>query len=443
MSVSAEVSGPPKEHSGDSPPRSLRRNISWAVAGNIIYSGCQWGILVVLAKLGSPTLVGVFGLALAITAPVMMFASLQLRAVQATDASGRYEFRDYLGLRLVATALALLVIIAIALASGLQTEVAMVVIAMGVGKAFESISDTVSGLLQQHERMGRMAYLSTVKGVVSLAAMALLLWLTGSLFWGMIAVAVVWAIRLVAFDFPVAMRVMEAKTKQEILPRFHGKTMLQLALPVLPLGFATLPISLTTQVPRYFIEYHLDTHALGMFVVCASFMKLGNSFFTTLGQATTPRLAQYHQAGKSKAFLRLMAKTLGLSIGMGLIGLIAVTLAGGEILSILFTAEYAEQADVLFWVTLATVIFLQGWIEQLLISVKLFRALLLVSLLVLAVLTVLCTIFVPTYGVIGAAYALVGAGIARASIVGLVLWRLKPFTAEMPQPNPICEPRVA
>ena len=39
-------------------PITLRRNFSWTFVGNLVYSGCQWGMLVVLAKLGSPGMVG-------------------------------------------------------------------------------------------------------------------------------------------------------------------------------------------------------------------------------------------------------------------------------------------------------------------------------------------------------------------------------------------------
>ena len=40
------------------PGASLRWNFSWTFVGNIIYSGCQWGMLVVLAKVGNPEMVG-------------------------------------------------------------------------------------------------------------------------------------------------------------------------------------------------------------------------------------------------------------------------------------------------------------------------------------------------------------------------------------------------
>ena len=89
---------------------TLRVNFLWTLAGNVIYAACQWGILVALAKLGTPQMVGEFALALAVTAPILIGAGLSLRSVQATDALGEYEFRDYFSLRLLTSAAAVLAV---------------------------------------------------------------------------------------------------------------------------------------------------------------------------------------------------------------------------------------------------------------------------------------------------------------------------------------------
>jgi polysaccharide biosynthesis protein PslG len=39
-------------------PLTLRRNFSWTFIGNVVYTACQWGMLVVLAKLGSSEMRG-------------------------------------------------------------------------------------------------------------------------------------------------------------------------------------------------------------------------------------------------------------------------------------------------------------------------------------------------------------------------------------------------
>ena len=65
---------------------SLRQNFKWNFVGNFVYGACQWGMLVVLAKLTSPEMVGRFALGLAITAPIVLLSQLQLHGVQETDA---------------------------------------------------------------------------------------------------------------------------------------------------------------------------------------------------------------------------------------------------------------------------------------------------------------------------------------------------------------------
>src|SRR5450759_4705386 len=80
--------------SADTQGLSLRRNFGWTVAGNVIYAGCQWGVLIVIAKSGTPAMVGQFALALAVTAPIMILANQGLRALQATDAQRHFTFGD-------------------------------------------------------------------------------------------------------------------------------------------------------------------------------------------------------------------------------------------------------------------------------------------------------------------------------------------------------------
>ena len=94
---------------------SLRRNAAWTLAGNLSFGGCQWGILIVLAKVGSADMMGQYILGVAVTSPIIMFASLQLRAVQSTDVRGEYLCGHYVGLRLVTAAVAVAVIAGVAL----------------------------------------------------------------------------------------------------------------------------------------------------------------------------------------------------------------------------------------------------------------------------------------------------------------------------------------
>lgn len=257
-------------------PLSLRHNFSWTFIGNAIYAACQWGMLVVLAKLGSPEMLGQFTLGLAITAPVIMFTNLQLRIIQATDAKRQYLFGDYLALRLIFTGLALFLIVGVTFTAGYRWETSLIILLIGLAKAFESISDIFYGLIQQHERMDRIAISMTIKGLLSLCFLSLGVYITGNALWGTIGLAVAWAIVLVSYDIQSGALMLKGlpKTLQSeisgirdlfvvIKPRWHLETQRQLIALSLPLGIVMMLISLNSNIPRYFIERYLGERELG------------------------------------------------------------------------------------------------------------------------------------------------------------------------------------
>jgi nitrate reductase gamma subunit len=93
-------------------------SVFWTLSGYAVYMACQWAMLILVVRLGSPEKVGEFSLGLAISAPVILFTNLGLRRLQVTDAARRFTFADYFGLRLLMNALALCGIAAIAFGSG-------------------------------------------------------------------------------------------------------------------------------------------------------------------------------------------------------------------------------------------------------------------------------------------------------------------------------------
>src|SRR5437870_12473778 len=99
---------------------SLRCNVAWALAGNLGYSACQWGILICIAKLGTAADVGRFALGLALTAPVITLTNLNLRLLQSTDAREDHPFSVYMSVRLIGTVLGLAVIAAMAFGLGYE-----------------------------------------------------------------------------------------------------------------------------------------------------------------------------------------------------------------------------------------------------------------------------------------------------------------------------------
>jgi O-antigen/teichoic acid export membrane protein len=385
---------------------TLRANFTWTFAGNVVYSGCQWGMLMVLAKLGSPEMVGQFALGLAVTTPIIMFANLQLRSVQATDARREYRFGHYLALRLLTTALAILVIIGIVFGGGYRQETALVILAVGASKAFESISDVVYGLLQHHERMDRIAHSMMIRGLLSLSALGAAVYLTRSVFWGATALAVVWAILLIAYDLPNGGRVLYVWGGESLRPCWDLPELVRLAWLSLPLGFVMMLISLNTNIPRYFIQHYLGERELGIFAAMGYLMVAGTTVINALGQSASPRLAVYYAGLDLEAFWRLVGRRVGLGAALGAAGILVALVLGRETLTALYRPEYAEHTAVFVWLMVAASVgYVASFLGYGMTAARYFRPQLPLFGLCGAASALGCLWLVPRFGLMGAAWA--------------------------------------
>ncbi|MGF1936148.1 MAG: lipopolysaccharide biosynthesis protein [Nostoc sp. ChiQUE02] len=392
-------------------PLTLRGNFSWTFAGNLVYSACQWGMLVMLAKLGSPEIVGQFTLGLAITAPVIMFTNLQLRIVQATDARKQYPFSDYLGLRLISTALALAIIAVISLSGGFRWETSLVIFLIGLAKAFESISDIFHGLIQQHDRMDRIAMSLMIKGPLSLLLLGIGVYMSGHVLWGVVGLVFAWAVVLVGCDIRSGILMLQ---RSQLQPRWHRKTLIKLVWFCLPLGFVMMLISLNTNIPRYFIERYLGERELGIFAAIAYLMVAGNMVVSALGESSISRLAKYYAAKDAIAFRTLLLKLIGIAVLVGVTGVLVAAVAGGQILTFVYRHEYAEQTNLFIWLMVAAGInYISSFLGYGMTACQYFLIQMPLFVTVATISTIACLWLLPSLGLLGAAIALVIATIIQ------------------------------
>ena len=412
-----------------SKPLTLRRNFSWTLVGNVVYAACQWGMLVVLAKLGSREIVGQFTLGLAVTAPVLMLANLQLRAVQVTDARHEYRFGDYLGLRLMTTGLALLVIILITVVAGYRWETSLIILVVGLAKAVESVSDVFYGLLQQHERMDRIALSMMIKGPLSLLLLGIGVYLTGKVLWGVVGLAVAWSVVLVGFDIRSGALMLGSISNPiatALRPRWQMKTLRKLVWVALPLGFVMMLLSLNTNIPNYLIERHLGERELGVFAAIAYLMVAGSMVVSALGESASPRLAKYYEAGNNAAFRTLLLKMVGISVLLGGAGVLVAAVGGRQLLTLIYRPEYAEHADLFVWLmVVAGIGYVSSFLGCGMTAARYFGVQMPLFALVTTITAIAGLWLIPSQGLQGAAIALLIAAIVRVSMsLGVILHAL-------------------
>lgn len=395
----------------DTRSRSLRENVVWTLLGNGCYAASQWGMLMLLSKASSPETVGRFALGLALTAPVIMLANLQLRSVLATDARGEHPFRRYAALRLWCSAAAMAVMTAIALFAGYDREVAAVVLLIGGGKVVESWSDIYLGYLQRRERMDRVSRSLLIKSALFLAAF----WF-GVKLGGLIpAVALLAAARLAAFLLIDAPEVVRLGGGREIRPRGRWRDLKGLAWTALPLGLATMLSSLQTNIPRYFIEHFRSAADLGVFAAMSYLLVVGGLVVNALGQSASPRLANHFASGETAAFRRLLLRMVGIGLGLGAAGVAVAALAGRQLLSLLYTAEYSREIDLfILLAVISGLVYASIFFGTALNAMRRFAVKMPLQAIGAALLTVMCRLLVPGQGMRGAVLAMLVSTLAMA-----------------------------
>ncbi|MEN6521637.1 MAG: oligosaccharide flippase family protein [Armatimonadota bacterium] len=386
---------------------SLRKNFSWTFAGNVVYAASQWAMLMLIAKFGNPKMVGQFSLGLALTAPIFMFTNLQLRSIQATDARGNYSFNIYLGLRLLMSCLALILVIGITLVSSYHLDVMLVVVTIGAAKFVESISDIFQGLFQLHERMNLIAIAQMIKGPLSVVFLACGIYYTKSILFGSLGLLLAWLSVLVFYELRVSRIIKKQVNITSICPLWIPTKLTQLAVIALPLGIVTMLVSLNANIPRYTIERFMGQRELGIYAAMAYSMVAGLTVSGALGQSAAPRLARYYVAADMSAFMHLLIRLVIVFIVFGALGVLLAACFGKELLTVLYTPEYAEHTEVFTIMAIASAISFTGSIFiYALTAARCLVNQIPLYLLATAATCILSFYLIPRYGLAGAAYAL-------------------------------------
>jgi O-antigen/teichoic acid export membrane protein len=421
-----------------SPPRpvKLRVNILWSLAGTAVYSLCQLGILVVLAKLGTHEMLGQFALGLAIASPVMICAGLSsLRIVQATDAHAAHRFQDYLALRILTTVAGLAAVAGILYFASYAPKTAGVVLIVAVAKAIENLSDVFGGLLQNRERMDLLALSAMLRGTLSLLAMAIGLYLTRDVLIAVSCLAFSWALTLILFDVRVGTALLSTpfrtgsmgaalKSVGDLLQGpWNRRALIAIGVLALPVVIAAALTSFNTNIPRYFVEHFLGIGELGKFAAIAYPMAAGITVINAIGQSAMPRLARLYADGNTQKFSWLMLRLVGIATALGIGGVLLIQFAGRPILTLLYRPEYANYSSIFLWLGVGTgLLLISGILGYGVNAVRHFRTQMLASILVSLVAVAACGVLVPWWHLTGAAIAIMLTAAFQAAVNASVIF---------------------
>jgi O-antigen/teichoic acid export membrane protein len=415
--------------------KSLRSNASWTLFGNIVYTACQSGWLVLISKLSSSESRGRFVLALAIASPIIAFANFGLRGMLATDVRGEHRFLRYVAFRSISAACALIVIMGIALTQ--HPSAAWVLVAVGLGKSIELISDIIWGRMQQFEQFDWIAWSLMIKGATSLVLLSVGLLLTHDAVGASAGIATGFFLTLLLWDIPSALKVsgqaphsiifdardLSAKWQDSAGP------MWEFVRQAAPLAFASSVVLLNGNLVIYFIRWSFAAEKaepmVGLFGAFNYLPQVGMIVMAAIAVACSTRLATFYNDDNLREFYRLVRRLLLLGAVLGAVGIATAIVAGKPIVALLFKQEDAEHSSVLIWLMLSGAIsYLASVLGYTVTATRQFHRLTVPYIFVTIVGVLASALLIPKFELTGAAWTSCIINLTICAALAFILCRL-------------------
>jgi O-antigen/teichoic acid export membrane protein len=283
-------------------------------------------------------------------------------------------------------------------------------------------------LLQNHERLDLMSRSRALQSVGQFTAITATFWATGSLLWALLAGAAAVALTTFTYDASCARQMFAEDGAAPLglvpaarrgLATWTFADTRRLFWTALPLGIVAGLDSLTVNVPRYIVEHFQGKQGLAFFAAAAYMMFLGAAAIDAMAAPARPRLAKLF-LHDLPAFRWLVLRIAFLAGMCGGAAWLICFLWGRQLLTLMYTPEYAAHADVLAWLMVAAAIwYVAGIFSTAVTATRSFQIQMPIVLGVVAVVSVLCWFLVPRYGLTGAAWGVTGGMVAR--LVGILL----------------------
>lgn len=402
---------------------SLRQNALWGVVANVFYAGGRFLIFALPAKFLPAEQMGWFAWALAVVTPLAYLVHLELRLVLATEVStpiapGYYVTTRWLGNIALLGMLAVLWITA-----SWNIAAGWVILGVGVIRVLESWADLCLGVLQKHERMGRVA-------VSQLAKMGLLLvWIAGVWLWvrygwgrHILWVITGWAIAMAAvlmrYDLP------QAKRWESMRPQWSWSVQTALMRRAWPLGVFLALTGLNDTIVRYFVGHYKGpaqvAYLTGMTFLVTGLVVLQNG----INQSVLPRLAMYYAEDRTQ-FRRLFIKLISFAGCLAILFVVVVVGMGGALLAAFYRDEYVQGRALFGLIALGGGILAMAMVlGDTLVACQRFKTRMLAVVGGVAANFLVCWWGVPSYGLMAAAWALFASAVVSAAISAWALHQL-------------------
>lgn len=384
----------------------ILKNLSWIFGANLLVSLSKWMIIVIIAKQLSPEDVGVYSLAFAVSAPLVLFSNMKLRSLYVT--SEKNNFNEFLSARKIISILIFFILLFITIL--LYPEYLFIITIIGLSKIFDLQSEILYALPHKKQHMELIGKLMIIKHLIMFISFFLSLYLYEDL---LISLSIQLILQILFLYFVEKRIIIKIYYENSLTLKF--KNVINVIKVGLPLGFVQLIVSFNTSYPRYVLEEFESTEILGYFSAIAYILIVGNIMMSAISQNFISILAKKAKNKDYTSFKKILYSNLSfLSLVVGVSGIAFSYFLGEKFLSIVYGSEYAAYSDILILMSIVLAINCFDWnFDTAFLAIGYLSIQPKISLFMLAINLIVGYVFIFHYGVYGAAFSLIGVSIIQ------------------------------
>lgn len=398
---------------------SLKKNMLWNATGSLCNLGCQWFMTVIIVRLSDNYAdAGLFALAMSVYGIFLPIAQYRMYIIQISDTEGKHTPGEYLAFRIITCLIALVLCMGYA-AITCEVGSLLPIFFYGLYKTAGQLIDVLHASDQVHDRMDYIGISLCLQGVLALLCFALLFGLTKNLSLTLASMALAVLLIGVFYDLPRTKSL--APLKVGITPE-KVRFLLIHCLPVVIGGIA---FSASPQLPRQLLFMIEGDTALGIYASVAApitVIQMGASY---IYYPFLTYLSKSYADHDRSAFLSMMAKTTVGIAGLGVIAAVLLELFAVPLLVLLYGASISSYGYLVLPLLVSAILTGYVWfLNDLLIALRNFKAVLVSSIAELITALSLSIPLIHAFSMNGATFATIAACIICTVVMALAFIRM-------------------
>ncbi len=382
---------------------TLAQNSIYNTIGTVGYCFLQWVITLVVVRLSKDMQnAGMLQLAMSVTNIFFSISIYNMRTFQISDIRNEYSSGDYIGTRIITSALAFILCIVYGLFWQYSLKNLLCIAAYMIYKLSEAFSDVFHGIIQKNFRMDSICFSHLLRGVIMVVVFVIAILITDDVFIAVTAMAFSTLLVVIIYD------VSAARYFDSVVPIFDFKKILRLLLTCFPAVIASTAHNAIVTLPRQFLENSYGEEVLGYYATVATPLLVVQVVVLSIFNPLFSEISVYYADQKYDDIKKIIGKMVLLILGIGAVAFIGCALAGKPLLVLVYGPSIADYAYLIYAIVGCTTLYaLCGLCYNILIIFRRLKTYMLAGILGLAASTLSSTFMIDKFYMNGVSYCVI------------------------------------